>query len=93
MNVSLRPLKRKEPHNSQILWQENKKELLNKRAGQQAPINDLKNLQNKKKNVNDLCKRINNTDNYIRQQSDLHRRLIEHINEENVNIGYNIERR
>ena len=37
-----------------------------RRAGQQALINDQKILQNNKRNVNDMCKRINNTENYIR---------------------------
>ena len=45
----------------------------------------------------DMCSRIKNTDQYIRQQSDLHRRMLHNIIFDHYNLGaalgYNIERR
>jgi hypothetical protein len=38
-----------------------------------------------------MCSRIKNTEAYIKQQSNVHRRMLESANFESV--GYNIERR
>lgn len=99
MNVSLHPIKSKKPRNSQILWQDHSRQNQNFN-GQSQHVNDRRIVKDSKKSVADLASRIKDTDNYIRLQSDLHRRIIDHMQYDNINfnnfgqhLGYNIERR